>query len=71
MFLNDAEQSSAQKTTKNITYNVHQIDSSPLVGVRDVPDLWHRYDLALVPFIKVQFIIKKFKNEFEVNFQIL
>ena len=71
MFLNDSKQSFAQKTTKNITSNVHNIDSSPLVGVREVPTLWHRYDLALVPFLKVELIIPRFKNEVEVNFHIL
>ena len=71
MFLNDAKQSFAQKTTQNLTSYVHQIDSSSLVGVREVPNIWHWYDLALVPFLKVQVIIPKFKNEVEVNFQIL
>ena len=71
MFLNDAKQSFAQKNTKNIASNVHQIDSYTLVGVQEVPDLWHRYDFTLVPFLKVQVIITRFKNEIEVNFQIL
>ena len=34
MFFDNAKQYFAQKTTKNITPNVHQIYSSPLVGVR-------------------------------------
>ena len=71
MFFNDAKQCFAQKTTKNLTSYVHNIFSSPLVGVREVPSLWHWCDLALVTFLKVQVIIPKFKNEVEVNFQIL
>ena len=71
MFFNDSKQYFSHKTTKNITSNVHQIYSSPLVDVLEVPYLCHRCDLALVPFLKVQVIISKFKNEFEVNFQIL
>ena len=60
-----------RRLLKNLTSNVHQIESYPIVGVQEIPALWHRYDLDLVPFLKVQVIIPKFKNEAEVNFKII